>query len=242
MKRNEFTNALPDGDQREREDLASQKTILQVQSEIEIALKRLPGFAAELPEVLRPLLRLSPNEGARAQVSLLHAGTKRRVKRNAPAVSWSPESGIVSISYAASPEEETEASETSQSLREHSLSEDPVRDLLLALAKAENDPQLGFVSLKWFRDTYLLRQGYAWTVAPEKRGGVLVEAINRKWILTSKVPNPTNPQYPVTAIRINRPLAEVRQILNQEDGSSEAFAPITIRGERLSETVLRDRR
>ena len=241
MKKNEFSEALPNLEQLEREYLASQKTILQVQSEIELALKRLPGFAAELPEVLRPLLRLAPNEGARVHVSLRHAGTKRPVRRNASAVSWSPDSGIVSISYAAIPEEETEGSET-QSLREHSPSEDPVRDLLLALTKAENDPQLGFVSLKWFRDTYLPRQGYAWTGAPEKVRGVLVEAINRKWILTSKVPNPTNPQYPVTAIRINRPLAEVRQVLNQEDGSSEAFAPITIRGERLSETVLRDRR
>src|SRR5437899_1799044 len=136
MKKNEFSEALPNLEQLEREYLASQKTILQVQSEIEIALKRLPGFAAELPEVLRPLLRLAPNEGARVQVSL--------------------KSGIVSISYAAIPEEETEGSET-QSLREHSLSADPVRDLLLALAKAESDPQLGFVSLKWFRDTYLPR-------------------------------------------------------------------------------------
>ncbi len=120
--------------------------------------------------------------------------------------------------------------------------EDPARDLMLALARAEQDPQLGFVSLKWFRDTYLPRQGHAWDVAPDARQRVLVEAINRGWILTSKVANPKNPQYPVTAIRVNRPLADVRRILDQEAGFASPFAPITIPGERLSETVLRERR
>jgi hypothetical protein len=115
--------------------------------------------------------------------------------------------------------------------------------LVVALAKAENDPQLGFVSLKWFRDTYLPRQGYGWSVAQENRQRLLDDAINmKKWILTSKVPNPKNPQYPVTAIRLNRSLGEVRRILEQEEGVASAFAPIAIQGELLSETVLRERR
>ncbi|MEK7408175.1 MAG: hypothetical protein AAB225_24150 [Acidobacteriota bacterium] len=211
------------------------KTILQVQSEIETALQRLPGLEAQLPDVLRPLVRLAPSKGARAQVSLRHARTQRQVKRNAPAESWSPDSGLVSISYDTSAVEEAVAMETPRA-------EDPARDLMLALARAEQDPQLGFVSLKWFRDTYLPRQGHAWDVAPDARQRVLVEAINRGWILTSKVANPKNPQYPVTAIRVNRPLADVRRILDQEAGFASPFAPITIPGERLSETVLRERR
>jgi hypothetical protein len=117
-----------------------------------------------------------------------------------------------------------------------------VRQLLLALAKAERDPQLGFVALKWFRDTYLPRQGVIWADTPENRQRILVEAINRRWIVTSKIPNPKNPRYPVTAIKINRPLPEVRQLLEQEECLRTTFAPITIAGERLSATVLRERR
>jgi hypothetical protein len=111
----------------------------------------------------------------------------------------------------------------------------------LALAKAQRDPQLSFVSLKWFRDVYLAQQGYAWAALPEDRRHTLVQAIDRKWILTSKHPNPKNPQFPVTAIKVN-PVAEVRKILTQEAGFGSAFAPITIAGEPLSTTVLRERR
>lgn len=228
-----------------------EKTISEVQSEIETALKRLSGFAAQLPDVLKPLVRLAPPKGVRAQVSLRRAKTERQVKRNAPADSWSPDSGLVSISYETSPAEEADTVGTQASDRaradvspEPTSSEDPARDLVLALARAEHDPHLGFnfVSLKWFRDTYVPQQEYAWAVAPENRQRVLADAINRKWILTSHVPNPKNPQYPVTAIRVNRPLADVRKILDQEAGFGSAFAPITIPGERLSETVLRERR
>ena len=228
----------------------TEKTILEVQSEIETALQRLPGLAAQLPDVLRALVKLAPPKGARAQVSLRHARTERQVKRNAPADSWSPDSGLVSISYDASPAEEADALKTQaadtahpEALTQPASAEDPARDLVLALARAEHDPQLGFVSLKWFRDAYLPQQGYAWAVTPENRQRVLADAINnRKWILTSHVPNPKNPRYPVTAIRVNRPLADVRKILDQEAGLGSQFAPITIAGERLSETVLRERR
>ena len=226
-----------------------EKTILEVQSEIEIALQRLPAFAAELPDALKPLARLSPPKGAHAKVSLRHAKTERQVKRNAPAGSWSPDSGSVSISYDASPAEEagdlvTQATKATNPdvVTQPARAEDPARDLLLALAKAEQNPQLGFVSLKWFRDAYLPQHGYAWAVGPENRQRVLADAISRRWLLTSKIPNPKNPQYPVTVIRVNRPLADVRKILDQEAGFGSAFAPITIAGECLSETVLRERR
>lgn len=246
----------------------TEKTILEVQSEIEIALQHLPGLAAQLPDALKPLVRLAPPQGEHAQVSLRHARTERQVKRNAPADSWSPDSGLVSISYRPSQptgrcpcgglcynndpycseecsrKPSTQPADTAHpdALTEPTQAEDPARDLVLALARAERDPQLGFVSLKWFRDAYLPQQGYAWAAAQESRQKVLVDAINRKWILTGKVANPKNPQYPVTAIRVNRPLAEMRKILDQEAGFGSAFAPITIPGERLSETVLRERR
>jgi hypothetical protein len=122
------------------------------------------------------------------------------------------------------------------------LTEDPVRGLVLALARAESDPKRGFVALKWFRDTYLPEQGYGWASSPEARHRAIVEADKRRWVLTSKVPNPKNPEFPVTSIRVNRPLQAVQEILKQESGFEADFAPIALAGERLSETVLRQRR
>ena len=226
----------------------NEMTILQAQTEIETALERLPEFVSQLPDVLKPLVRLSPPKRVRALVALRHARTERQVKPNSPASAWSPESGLVSISYETSKGEEAKAvgcqADTTRAgdLPQSAPSHAPAHDLVLALARAEQDPQLGFVSLKWFRDTHVPREGYSWAASSENRQRVLVDAIARNWILTGKVPNPKNPQYPVAAIRLNRALAEVRKILEQAVGFSSPFAPITIRGERLSETVLRERR
>jgi hypothetical protein len=66
--------------------------------------------------------------------------------------------------------------------------------------------------------------------------------IDRNWTLTSRVANPKNPQFPVTAIKVNRPLAEVRDILDREPGSRSGFNPVAMRGEPLSQTILRERR
>jgi len=122
------------------------------------------------------------------------------------------------------------------------LAQDPVWELVLAVAKAEGDPKLGFVSLKWFRDTFLPRQGYTWADAADERQRVLVDALDRKWLLTDKIPNPKNPQFPVTAIRVNRQLAEVRGMLSQQPGFGSKFFPIAMQGESLSQTVSRERR
>ncbi len=226
-----------------------EKTILQLQLEIETALRLLPGFTNQLPDALKPLVRLTPPDGERAKVSLRHVKTNRQIRRNAPASTWSPESGSVSISYDVSPAREADPADiqaarvpSPDALPRYTGAEDPMRGLVLALATAEDDPKLPFISLKWFRDTYLPREGFSWATAPENRQRILADAISRNWILTSKVANPKNPQYPVTGIRVNRPLAEVRRILDQESRFGSAFAPITISGEPLSETVLRERR
>lgn len=205
---------------------------------------------AQLPDVLKPLAKLAPPKGFRVQVSLRRGNPKdsRQVKQNAPVERWSPDSGLIAISYRPATAEEDEAIEPSVERVENSPvayvenAVDPDSDIVLALAKAELDPQLGFVSLKWFRDTYLPRQGFPWAALPDERQRVLVHAIDRKWILTSKVANPKNPQFPVTAIKVNRPLAEVRIILEHEPGFRSTFNPIAIPGERLSQTVLRERR
>jgi len=61
-------------------------------------------------------------------------------------------------------------------------------------------------------------------------------------VLTSKVPNPKSPSYPVTAIRLNRQHPQVAAVLGEQDSAALGFQPVDIRGEPLSETVLRDRR
>ncbi len=116
---------------------------------------------------------------------------------------------------------------------------DPARELLQALAQKEMGRQ--FVSLTWFRDTCLPRKGLSWGTTPEERQKVLMDAIHRNWVLASRIPNPKDPQFPVAAIRVNRSLDEVRVILDGNAKASPTFAPVTIPGERLSETILRER-
>lgn len=225
-------------------------TIQDVQSEIEKALECLPKFISHLPEELKPLILLAPQQGVHAQVSLRHPDrkTSRQIKRNAPVSSWSPKSDMVVISYdtsAAEAEiplaaEHAKSAETVRSLGQKTPVKDPAHELLQALAQAEMGSQ--FVSLKWFRDTCLPQKGFSWGTTPEERHRVLADAINRRWILTSRIPNPKNPQFPVTAIRVNRPLDEVRTMLEENSKANPLFAPISIPGERLSETVLRERR
>jgi hypothetical protein len=237
--------------------MTTEKTVLEEQSEIEAALDQLPALAAQLPAALKPLVRLSPRKGLRVQVSLRRGNAKdsRQVKQNAPASRWLPDSGVVAIFYRPSTPEEDQATGSIVKAVQASLAKtaeaaakpaeiasDPVQDIVIALAKAEKDPQLGFVSLKWFRDTYLPQQGYPWAAIPDERQRVLVNAIDRNWILTSKVANPKNPQFPVSAIKVNRPLSEVYSILEQQPGSRSGFNPVAMRGEPLSQTVLRERR
>lgn len=118
----------------------------------------------------------------------------------------------------------------------------PLRGLVRALDRAERRPGYEFVSLKWFRDTALASEGYSWAADATLRHNVLRDAIDRRWILTSKVANPRPPNFPVTAIRLNRQMPGVNAVLGREGGSPLAFRPIAIRGEALSATVLRDRR
>ena len=61
-------------------------------------------------------------------------------------------------------------------------------------------------------------------------------------IVTSKVPNPKNPAFPVTAVRLNHRHPDVMAILGETRAAASDFEPIDIRGEPLSATVLRERR
>jgi hypothetical protein len=119
---------------------------------------------------------------------------------------------------------------------------DAVYDLVRALDRAESRRGYTFVALKWFRDAALISEGFAWASVDSERQAVLRRAIDNRLVLTSKVPNPKSPQFPVTAIRLNRLMPEVKAILATPDDGLPDFQPVSIRGESLSSTVLRDRR
>lgn len=119
---------------------------------------------------------------------------------------------------------------------------DPLSDLVHALDRAESRRGYDFVSLKWFRDAALLSEGFLWATSDAARQSLLRNAIEKRFILTSKVANPKSPQFPVTAIRLNRLMPEVKAILGGGEDNSLDFHPIEIRGENLSATILRERR
>jgi hypothetical protein len=114
-------------------------------------------------------------------------------------------------------------------------------DLIRALNNTESRPGYSFVALKWFRDQVLPAVRPEWS-APEVRSAILRDAIDRRLVLKSPVPNPKSPAFPVTAIRLNRSLPEVAEILGAPAPPPTEFSPIAIRGEDLSQTVLRERR
>lgn len=119
---------------------------------------------------------------------------------------------------------------------------EPLSDLIRALDNAETRRGYDFVSLKWFRDTALPSAGFMWASSDLTRQNLLRSAIDKRLILTSKVPNPKSPEFPVTAIRLNRLMPEVRSILGSRDENTPDFYPVEIRGESLSSTILRERR
>lgn len=183
-------------------------------------------------------------EGYQCEVHLHRGNRKKRRDANFQDY-WDPDTDSIRISF--SPMEEEIATSTGEapgSLKEINLhsAEDRISDLVRALDRAETRPGYEFVSLKWFRDAALLHEGFSWAADEFARHDVLREAIDRRWILTSKVANPRPPHYPVTAIRLNRQIPEVNTVLGSRTGALPEFRPVPIRGEALSETVLRDRR
>ncbi len=115
-------------------------------------------------------------------------------------------------------------------------------ELLRALDRAESTPGWNFVPLKKFRDEILPLAPIASMLTDIERKDTLDLAIKKQLILTSKVPNPKAPQFPVTTIRLNRLMPQVKAALGQPGDSEPKFRPIEIRGEPLSSTILRERR
>ena len=217
------------------------KTIAQLQAEYE------QGLRSVLNKIDPRLTKYSP------RISFV-SGDQRKKRIDASADTWSPDSGAIRIRFEPVPEAASgeEASPSPVPATEsHGLGREPetepeeagrLTDLVRALDRAESRPGYDFVALKWFRDVFLPAQGCAWSASDAIRRDVLGGAIERRIILTSKVPNPRSPQFPVTAIRLNRTLQQTQAILGRREAVGSDFEPATIRGEGLSKTILRERR
>lgn len=191
-------------------------------------------------------------EGHRLRVALLDSNGRKK-RSNASAEKWSPQSGRLQFwlePLRGESESRTDVSaqtglnsvlpeaESSSSLH------DAEKALLKALDRAESTPGWSFVSLKKFRDEILPAEPQPPRAA--KLGDVewqsaLRSAIDKRLILTSKIPNPKSPQFPVTSIRLNRLMPEVQKVLGKNKAELD-FRPVRIQGEPLSVTILRERR
>jgi hypothetical protein len=210
------------------------QTIKEVESRLEEDLSKLRSANLKSLEAVRGCL-IPP--GYRVHVQLIGKDGRKK-RKNASAESWTPESGEIRIHFEADANAKTSLS-AEQPVK---LSSDPVADVVRSLHRAESKPGYDFISLKWFRDTYLPAEKFEWAAADSARQSAIRQAIDRRLILTSKVQNPKSPQFPVTAIRLNRLLPEIQAMLGSGTVADSEFDPVDIRGERLSATVLRERR
>lgn len=180
-------------------------------------------------------------------------GRKRDKKSNASFEnSWFPDTDTIRIEFqkitdkpqAGSQADLPDAAtfQTDSTSQPRAAATNPLSDLIRALDQAESRPGYKFVALKWFRDTALPAEGFAWASDYSARDAALRDAIKRRLVLPGREPNPKNPLFPVTSIRLNRLVPEVRAILGTADDKMSGFEPLPIRGESLSQTVLSDRR
>jgi hypothetical protein len=181
-------------------------TIARLESELEDSLEALAelGQKSELHARLLPLLALVPPEGASVHVSLRQRESGRQLRRSAPRTEWQPRQCAAWIVF--------EVPQPGRAGRTES-SGNPLTDFVLALDHAERDPQLSFISLKWFRDVYLLKRGLAWAEDPDLPRRVVQQATETGMLQLHKVANPKQPEFPVTSIRLDRSHPEVLRML-----------------------------
>jgi hypothetical protein len=213
-------------------------------------------------DILQELSFPVPDNGYRLRVSL-HSAKRRKKPSNAAAENWSPTSSDrAEIWFEPAPQQPKTlipanpriAERTSNPKRQETSGGGPAQtayvhsaeaDLLKALDRAESKPGWSFVSLKKFRDEVLPSEPVAANASKltdVEWQSVLRSAIEKRFILVGKVPNPKSPQFPVTTIRLNRLMPEVRAVLGGgDDGADLEFQPVEIKGEPLSATIIRER-
>jgi len=216
------------------------------QVELQVSRNLHPSLKTALQQV-----GYSVPDSCRVCVSLVDA--KGRKKRsNAAADNWSPNSGRLEVwlePALESQEKGNHASSPQDGGLHNPADEERTRvdlhpataELIRALNRAEARPGWNFVSLKKFRDEFLPSESLKVMRTDVEQQEVLRRAIEDRLILTSKVPNPKSPQFPVTAIRLNRLMPEVKKVLGQPVDEDSDFHPVEIRGEPMSDTIIRER-
>jgi hypothetical protein len=205
--------------------------------------------SGELPEALRGLLYIAPPDHHRSSVAMKYPAAKgwRQRRRDADASYWHRETDAIEVTFQALPMVPVGVRSP---LVDREVAYEPraaavdarVASLIRALAKAERDPRFSqFVALKRFRDDYLLTEGQEWAYSPDGRHDVLRAAIESGFVLRSQVANPKSPSFPVTAVHVNREHPVVIQVLRESNMPNSRFAPITLAGEPLSATIVRER-
>ncbi|MGB7584463.1 MAG: hypothetical protein WBM11_06430 [Terriglobales bacterium] len=211
-----------------------------------------------LKNILQDLEYLVP-DNYRSRVFLLDAKGRKKPS-NASAENWSPESGRIEIRFEAVrvaqkqegagetriPEAASNAPQSAAHLSgdAHPAAPDLLQILVRALDHAESTPGWSFVSLKKFRDEVLPSEPFppgAFQPTDVHWQEAIRRAIERKMILVGRVPNPKSPQFPVTSVRLNRLMPEVKALLGHGETADMDFHPVEIKGEPLSATIIRER-
>jgi hypothetical protein len=201
-------------------------TVADLEHDLENALDHVRELEqrGQLPDELRPLLLLAPVEGTSVHVSLRHRDMGRQIRRSYGAQAFDQRDGAAWIVFEVPRPDREEPrgrfDERDAGDRMRDGGGDPFDEFIRALDEAEKQPQLNFVSLKWFRDTYLVRSGFPWAQDPDVPRRILQDATDRNLVLTSKVPNPKQPTFPVTSIHLNRQHPDVQRILGVDSARS----------------------
>lgn len=206
-----------------------------------------------LTDILQDLGYALP-QSHQVRASLLDSNGRKK-RSNASADNWSPVQGRIEIRFEPVAREQKQInSQTSQTPAKESPTKSeklskgipgvhPAEaDLLIALDRAESRPGWNFVPLKKFRDEILRLEHFSSMRTDVEQRSVLNSAIEKRFVLVGRVPNPKAPQFPVTTVRLNRLMPEVKAVLGQNDSPDLDFHPVEIPGEPLSATILRERR
>lgn len=206
-----------------------------------------------LTDILQDLGYSLP-QSLQVRASLLDSNGRKK-RSNASADNWSPVLGRIEIRFEPVAQEQEQINSATL---EPAAKESPAKperlsksipgvhpaeaDLLIALDRAESRPGWNFVPLKKFRDEILPQEHLPSMPTDVHHRSVLESAIEKKLVLVGRIPNPKAPQFPVTTIRLNRLMPEVKAVLGQIDSPDLDFHPVEIPGEPLSATILRERR
>jgi len=192
-------------------------TIAQLEFEVQAALESLRELErmGRLPVSLQPLLHIAPPDGSSVHVSLRARESGRQLRRNQPLDSFQPRNSAVWVVYEVPQQENMQADPGTG---------EPMVDFVIALDHAERDPHLSFIALKWFRDTYLQKRGFAWAFDPDMPRRLIQEATDAGIIVMHKVPNPKQPEFPVTGIRLDREHPLVQDVLQTAAANAEDSA------------------